>query len=226
MPHAFTTCPRNRGKAADILRIWMVGLFVLAGVFSADARVTQITIQNLQSPIQGGKSFGEVGVYETLTGLVHGEIDPKDPHNQIITDIDLAPRNAHGMVEYTATFTLQKPVNLAGANGVLLYCVPNRGNRISTGIYGVAGESGDEFLMNRGCTVLHSGWQGDLPERKGSERIDVPVARNKDGSSVTGAALARFVNMLNGTNTLSLPSHHDAVPSDNRVATMTKRKSE
>src|SRR5215510_14799391 len=76
---------------SGLLQNWMTGLFVLAGIFSADARVTQITIQNRRSPIHGGNYFGETGAYETLTGLVHGEVDPKDPHNQIITDIELAP---------------------------------------------------------------------------------------------------------------------------------------
>src|SRR5262245_43760644 len=113
-----TSRPDNRSKGllkrptrpcGGLLPIGMAGLLVLAGIVSADARVTRITIQNRQSPIHAGKSFGDVGAYETLAGLVHGEIDPKDPHNQIITDLQLAPRNARGRVEYTATFTLQKP---------------------------------------------------------------------------------------------------------------------
>src|SRR5262249_1501756 len=140
--------------------------------------------------------------------------------------IELAPRNARGVVEYTATFTLQKPVNQSKANGVLLYGVPNRGNRISSGTFNVHGESGEEFLMKRGFIILQSGWQGDLPEKKGTEWIGVAVARNKNGSSITGAALARFVNMAAGAKTLPLPSHHDAASLDNHLATLTKRKSE
>jgi hypothetical protein len=200
----------------------MAGLLVLAGTSSAGARVTRITIQNGPAPVQNGKSFGEVGPYETLTGQAHGELDPQDPHNRIITDLELAPRNARGLVEYTATFTLLKPVHLAHANGVLLYCVPNRGNRISTGVFNVKGESGEEFLMKRGFLLLHSGWQGDL--KLGTERIDLPVARNKE--SITGPALARFVNMLNGTNTLALPPNHETASLDTQRATLLRRSSE
>jgi hypothetical protein len=41
--------------------------------------------------------------FEKLTGRFYGELDPEAPLNAIITDIELAPRNARGMVEYSAT---------------------------------------------------------------------------------------------------------------------------
>jgi hypothetical protein len=90
------------------------------------------------------------------------------------------------MVEYKATFTLQAPLDPSKANGVLLYGVPNRGNRITSESLAVEGETGDEFLMKHGYIILHSGWQGDLSPRTGAETIEVPAARNPDGSSVTG----------------------------------------
>ena len=65
--------------------------------------------------------------YEKLTGRFHGELNPTHPLNAIITDIALAPRNARGMVEYSATFTIVKPIDLGKASGVLVYQVPNRG---------------------------------------------------------------------------------------------------
>ena len=65
--------------------------------------------------------------YEKLTGHFFGELDPRHPLNAIITDIDLAPRNARGMVEYSATFTILKPVDMSKNPGVLVYQVPNRG---------------------------------------------------------------------------------------------------
>src|SRR5262249_2356877 len=114
---------------------------------TAEARVTRIVIEQRQSPAYEGRSFGAVGRYEILAGKAYGELDPKDSHNTIITDLQFAPRNARGMVEYVATFTLVKPLDLAKANGVLLYAVPNRGNRITPSAFGVAGEAGEECFL-------------------------------------------------------------------------------
>jgi hypothetical protein len=68
--------------------------------------------------------------YERLTGHAYGEVDPKLPLNAIITDLAFAPRNARGMVEYVATFTILKPTDMSKASGVLLYFVPNRGRSV------------------------------------------------------------------------------------------------
>ncbi|MFN7929661.1 MAG: hypothetical protein U0Y68_17295 [Blastocatellia bacterium] len=122
-----------------------------------EARVTRIVIEQKQSPAYDGKAFGNVGQYEILTGKAYGELDPQDPHNTIITDIQFAPRNARGMVEYVATFTLVKPLDMTKANGVLLYAVPNRSNRISIPAFSMAGESGDEFFSRADslfCTAV------------------------------------------------------------------------
>src|SRR5580704_9729956 len=77
----------------------------------ADARVTRIVMDAKQSPAFNAASFGTAGPYETLTGRAFGELDPKDPHNSVIQDIRLAPRNARGMVEYVASFQIVKPVD-------------------------------------------------------------------------------------------------------------------
>lgn len=207
---------------------WSVVCLVLVAGWasSVEARVTRIVIDQKLSPAYEGKSFGSVGQYEFLTGRAFGELDPKDPHNTIITDIQFAPRNARGMVEYVATFILVKPIDLAKANGVLLYGVPNRGNRNFGSAYSIIGESGEEFLLKRGYIILNSAWQGDLTPRAGFETISVPIARNPDGSSITGTVLARFSNMPSGTNTLPLPVAHEAASLDTTKATLTKRASE
>src|SRR5262249_8703864 len=193
---------------------------------TAEARVKRIVIEQRQSPAYEGKSFGGVGQYEILSVKAYGELDPKDPHNTIITDLQFAPRNSRGMVEYAATFTLVKPVDLAKANGVLLYAVPNRGNRITPSAFGVADESGEEFFLKRGYIILHSGWQGDLPPRPGTEMITVPIAKNPDGSSIVDLAPARFSNMPAGANTLSLPVAPDTASLDTAKATLTKQASD
>src|ERR1700750_427075 len=93
--------------------------FVLICMAPADARVTRFVVEQRASAQAG---------FETLSGDFFGELDPKDPHNAIITDIGCAPRNARGKVEYSATFALSKPTDMSKARGVLLYSVPNRGN--------------------------------------------------------------------------------------------------
>jgi hypothetical protein len=187
------------------------------------AGVTRIVIDQKQSPAYDGKSFGRVGQYETLTGRALGELDPRDPHNTIITDLAFAPRNSRGKVEYVATFILVKPIDLEKSNGVLFYGVPNRGNRNLGSPYSVAGETGTEFLLKRGYIILNSGWQGDITPRSGIETITVPVARNQDGASTVSIY---FFDTPNGTTTLRLPAALEAADVETSRATLTKGASD
>ncbi|MDP9169659.1 MAG: hypothetical protein M3N54_03485, partial [Acidobacteriota bacterium] len=106
-----------------------------AGLFATclEARVMRIVVEQRESPAFQGRSFGRARTYETLSGHFFGEVDPKDPHNAIITDLQLAPRNARGMVEYSATFSISRPTDPTKASGVLFYTVPNRGNGAPSG---------------------------------------------------------------------------------------------
>src|SRR6476661_3858241 len=100
--------------------------FILCAAVAASAQVTRLEIAT-QAPVSGGP-FGRAGAYENIRGRIHGEVDPADRRNRIIQDLDLAPRNQNGKVEYVATFALMKPVDGSKASGVLLYSVVNRGN--------------------------------------------------------------------------------------------------
>ena len=66
----------------------------------AQAQVTRIEFKRVESPTFEGRVLGDVGQYEKLVGIGFGEVDPTDPRNALITDIDFAPRNDHGLVEY------------------------------------------------------------------------------------------------------------------------------
>ena len=155
---------------------------------TADARVARIVIDAKVSPAFDGATFGAAGQYETITGKAFGELDPNDPHNAIIQDIKLAPRNARGMVEYTASFQLAKPIDAAKASHVLWHDVPNRGTRVV--IAPVQRMTGDMFLT--------SGWQGDnaggTVPGPNNDYVIVPVAKNADGSPLTGPVYGRVVN--------------------------------
>ena len=156
-------------------------------VSTAQARVTRIVIDTKVSPAFEGAIFGSAGQYETLTGRAFGELDPSDPHNAIIQDITLAPRNARGMVEYTASFQLVKPIDLSKSSRLLWHDVPNRTGRLT--IVPLERAFGD--------IGLSSGWQGDnsgqtVPGPR-NEYLIVPVAKNQDGSAITGRVMGRIL---------------------------------
>src|SRR5262245_52703460 len=87
---------------------------------AAEARITRIEITVRESPTFGGYSWPKVGQYEKLAGKAYGEVNPHDPKNSGIVDIEFAPRNAKGNVEYSFDFYILKPIDLRkGAHKVM-----------------------------------------------------------------------------------------------------------
>jgi Alpha/beta hydrolase domain len=109
-------------------------------------------------------------------------------------------------VHYTASFTLVKPIDMTKANGILFYNINNRGNRNFP--YNLGGDPGDGFLQSQGYTLLWSGWQGDVvpAANNGNEWVQVPTAKNGDGSSIIGPVIYRVSNIPAGTTTISFAS--------------------
>jgi len=138
----------------------------------ARAAVTRLTVEKT-SPLPDG--------YELLEGHFRGALDPNDKHNVLINDIKLAPRGRDGKVEYSATFAIARPTGQV--SGLLVYDVSNRGR-------GAAAAIGD------GQINVLSGWQGDLDDKPGVQRIDLPSA------PITGPATVRFMDMPAGTSTM------------------------
>src|SRR5258708_2338359 len=99
---------------------------LIAATAAAEARVTRIEITKVE-PFVAGQPFGNTGAYEKVVGRYHGELDPAQPLNAVIVDLDKAPRNARGMVEYSSDFYILKPVDLAKGNGAIFYEASNRG---------------------------------------------------------------------------------------------------
>ena len=93
------------------VRVGFLVLGLVAWSSAARAEVVRIVIDKKVSPAFDGKTFGTAGQYETIAGRAFGELNPNDPHNKIITDIQNAPRNARGRVEYVASFYLVKPID-------------------------------------------------------------------------------------------------------------------
>lgn len=121
----------------------MAAAVALAWAPSGEARVTRIVIDTT-TPIAGQP-------YEQLTGRAFGELDPHNRHNELITDLRLAPRNANRKVEYVASFRIRKPTDMTTASGMMWHDVPNRGGNVAFN---------DDLFAARDVHLL-SGWQGD-----------------------------------------------------------------
>jgi hypothetical protein len=101
-------------------RFAILGLFLLAAPASSRAEVTRVDIQRRED-VLGGKSFGSVGPYEKIVGKVYFAVDPDNPHNKIIVDLDKAPKNAQGKVEFSSDFYIIKPKDPSRGNGVVFF---------------------------------------------------------------------------------------------------------
>ena len=199
------------------LKATLTAVAILGLAIPGQARITRLVVEHTETLEKDG--------YQKLTGHAYGELDPKLPLNAIITDLEFAPRNARGMVEYSATFTLLKPVDMAKASGVLLYFVPNRGN-LSLMAGGFLADG-----RKKGHVLVASGWQGDLEPSNKLETMTVPVAKNSDGSSITGPVLARFTDMREGATTVTIQrggvaGTADPASLETSKATLTRRASE
>jgi hypothetical protein len=205
---------------ARALRTLSLTACVFAAASVATAEVVTLTVEKRQ-PLANSQPR-----YEKLTGRFTGELDPKLPQNAIITDIELAPRNARGMVEYSATFTILKPTDMSTATGVLVYQVPNRGRANL--------EQGTGYFADfraAGHVLVASGWQADIAAAAGVETMAAPVAHNHDGSSITGPAIARFYDAPAGATTQPIIRGRvtgTATPAslDTTNATLTRQTSE
>jgi len=154
-----------------------------------------------RSDVLGGKSFGSVGPYERLVGKAFFAVDPKLPANQIVCDIDKAPRNDSGLVEFSSDIYVLKPRDPQNGNGAALYEVSNRGNKGMLAMYNratashdpkTAADFGDNFLMERGYTLIWLGWQFDVPRAEGLMRLYTPIARNGD-RPITGPVRSEII---------------------------------
>lgn len=201
--------------SAAIRWLAVVGLLVPS---VAPAKITQFVIESREL-INGGASYGNAGQYERLRGFAVGELDPHDRRNAGIVNLDNAPRNAHGKVEYRTDVEIHKPVVLRRGNGTLLYDVVNRGNPLIPGF--INGTTA--LTMDEGFTMVWNGWQGDLL-RVGQNLIaSFPIA-TKNGAPIVGLSREEFVDR--GTGTWVGALQYPAANTDKSKATLTIRERE
>ena len=97
-------------------------------------------------------------------GIAHGELNPTEN----IPDLDKAPRNARGNVEYQTRFVLIAPADPKPSQGRLLVDVPNRGLPVSHAFYNSPRQrplpigsldTGLGFLQERGFMLVSTQWE-------------------------------------------------------------------
>jgi hypothetical protein len=97
----------------------VAGAAVLAfGIVSAPdakARLVRFEVTDAQVVLNGA-AFGAAGAYEKLRGIAHFAIDPNDPRNAQVFDLDKAPVNGAGQVEFSAEMYILKPLDMAAGN--------------------------------------------------------------------------------------------------------------
>jgi hypothetical protein len=161
--------------------------FVLAACLlavSSSAEVVRVEVVSQQDIPEYG--------YVQMIGKVYFAVDPKDPKNAVVADIDKAPRNADGKVEFTADLLTMWP-KVGDGNNVALVDVVNRGSTTAFRLNRTAGQNlvGDGFLLKQGFMIICIGWEFDVASRNGAIRIQVPVATN-NGVPITGLVKTAF----------------------------------
>jgi hypothetical protein len=229
---------------------FVASLAALVTASPADARITRIEIDaaRSQSPTFGGFSWPGVGQYEKVVGIAHGEVNPHDRQNRVIVDIEFAPRNVRGNVEYAFNFYILKPIDLSKGADKMMYEPPNRGGKTWAALGRVTVDTppvtvpptpapnGDDpgsaitnptvlansFLMPRGYSIVWSGWEDidTLDNAAFNATASFPVARNPDGTSITGPS---YEYIVVGAPAASAALSYPAATLDKTKATLTHR---
>lgn len=210
----------NHGRA-------MLATVLLATVSAVSAEVVWVDVER-RDDVADGRSYGSAGAYERLAGRIHYAVDPANPVNRIVTDIDYAPTGSDGRVGFSADFVLVKPKDVSAGNGAVFFEVANRGRIGVLGRFNGAASThdpltgadyGDGFLLEEGFTLLWVGWQHDTPLDEGLLRVYPPVATDS-GVPIEGLVRSDvFVNEMVYSHSLGDRGHVAypvANPSDQR----------
>jgi hypothetical protein len=173
-----------------------LGALAFLAAALSQAAVDRISVKE-KTDLAGGVAFGDVGPYERIIATAHFLIDPKLPQNRGIIDLELAPRNKDGMVEFSADLLVLKPRDPSKGNGTAIVDVPNRGRLLSVSMFNRApsaldpksvAELGDGLLMRQGFSVVSVGWQWDEPAIPGRLGLHAPQL-----PGITGLVRGEFV---------------------------------
>lgn len=178
----------------------LAGVALVAAADRAVAEVERLEIVE-RVPVADGRSFGTAGAYELVRGKLYYAVSPDDKANAAIVDLGLAPRDARGRVTFQGDFALLRPVDGRKDSGTLLYEVNNRGNVYLLNLFNDAPLQndlrqpetlGDGWLLEQGHSLLWSAWNWDVVPGAARQLIELPAARNPDGSPITGKVAYEF----------------------------------
>jgi hypothetical protein len=211
-----------------------IAVATISTVPVAEAHITKIVIDRAQSesPTFEGRTFGpdgRVGPYEKLRGKAYGEVDPDDPRNAVITDLKLAPRNARGKVEYSMDIFILKPIDLKKGNHKVFLDFNNRGEMRVAALNDTAlsnnpskaAQAGSGYIMNLGYSIVGNGWDFGASKDDYGMTISVPIAKNPDGTSITGPSY-EYIN-FDDAKSVRYALTYPAATLDKSKATLTVR---
>ena len=205
---------------------------------NSNARVIEFNIAAVE-PFAEGSTFGNAGAYERVRGTFKGELDPNDARNKVIVNLDKAPRNANGKVEYEADFFMLRPVEAARGNGKLIYDVTNRGRkyihwrlmdaRPATPAQAndprTLEDAGNGLLFRMGYTFVWSGWDPDAP-RSNNGMAMKPVIATNSGKPIVKLIRDELVNGTRSPLRETFRLTHNAATTDQSQAKLTVRRRE
>jgi hypothetical protein len=201
------------------------------------AEITKIAIEK-REPFAGGHEFAGTGAYEKIIGKAYGAIDPGNALNKVIVNLEKAPKNAQGLVEYDVDFYIMRPVEAAKGNHKILYDVTNRGRKAllprmndapdGAGVNNpeTVEDVGNGFVFREGYTLVWSGWDPDAPRANDGMTVRVPVATNA-GAPIVKTIRDEFVfgTRVQG-NGSGAPLSYAAANLDQKQARLTVRTKE
>jgi alpha/beta hydrolase family protein len=201
----------------------------------AEARITALTVDKVE-PFADGAAFGAVGAYERVIGTAKGELDPADPRNRGIVNLDKAPRNARGMVEYDTDVFILRPADGARGNHKLFYEVNNRGRKFLTHWLMDAPaanandprtteDAGNALLFRLGFTMVWSGWDPDAPRANNGMAMHVPVAQ-QNGRAIIRTIRDELVSGTRAPEVAAFKLSYAAASLDTAKARLTLRAKE
>jgi hypothetical protein len=227
--------PREGTEGESMQTRMAVVLLFLAALclaVSVEAHITGLTIQRVAS-FADGMAFGDVGPYERVVGTATGELDPTDARNKGIVNLDKAPRNAQGKVEYAVDVFLLRPVDPQKGNGKILYDVTNRGRKLLLLLMDApaqndpasAKDAGNGLVFRQGYTIVWSGWDPDAPKADNGMAMQSPVA-GQSGAPIVRVIRDELVSGTRGAPVETFRLSYEAATLDQAQAQLTVRRKE
>src|SRR4051812_6879301 len=201
--------------------------------------ITNVSVNDIAA-FADGHEFGAAGAYVRLRGTARGMLDPNAPENAGIVDLDKAPRNAQGFVEYATDFDILRPKDMHRGSGILVYDVPNRGSKrifnllddvpandpARTNDPKTKEDAGLGFCLGRGYSIVWSGWDPGAPRANHGLGAEFPTAM-ENGRPIIGRIRDEFhIGTRSPGDGSQRRLSYPAASTDKRTARLTVRDRE